>query len=188
MKKLIEVCNILSRGKTLKQETQSSMGNIYNIRLTNITDNGKLILEDKYKYNLENISNLLYLYGVQNNDLIFPELTRSDFKIRRLDDVEPNMAIYSARVIFARVNPNIYNPIFLAKLLNSPEYNKKLFKYAFTPSIGYLGIKQIRMNNLKDFEIPDISLEEQNEILKKDLKIRDKIKKLQDDLENLYNI
>lgn len=188
MKKLIEVCNILSRGKTLKQEMQSINGNIYNIRLTNITDNGELILNDEYKYNLDNINNALYLYGVQNNDLIFPELTRSDFKIRRLQNIQPNIALYSARIIFARINPELYNPVFLAKLLNSPKYNKKLFETAFAKSVGYSGIQQIRIGNLRNFEIPDISLEEQNEILKKDAKIINKIKNLEDDLTNLYNI
>ena len=154
--KLIDACTVLSRGRTISNQYKNKNGNIFNIRLVHINDDGDVILDNDYKYNIEDKNNYLYKYGVQNNDLIFSELTRTDFNVRLIRGIQPNMAMYSARIIFARINPEIYNPFFLNKLLNSEKYNKSFLEYAYKDSIGYSAVKQIRMEKLKSFEIPDI--------------------------------
>lgn len=188
MIKLNEVVDFISRGKLLSDDCKDSNGEFYSLRLTHIKDDGTIIYDEDYKYNIENKSNLLYLYGVKNNDLIFPELTRGALNIKVIKDVDKDNVIYSQRVIFARVNQNKYNPIFLANILNSDKYNKLLLENAYHQSKGYSNTYQIRIENLKNIEIPDISIEEQNKIVEEDIKIKNQIEELKNKLSNIYNI
>ena len=74
MLKLSDVCYIISRGKTLSDKYKALDGDIYNLRLTHIGEDGSVILADEYRYKIENKGNIMYFYGAKENDLIFPEL------------------------------------------------------------------------------------------------------------------
>lgn len=186
--KLIDICTVLSRGKTLPDEYKNINGNIFNVRLVDIQSDGNVTLKDNYKYDIEDKNNYLYRYGIKNNDLVFSELTRMDFNVKLIQGIQPNVAMYSARVIFARINSEIYNPVFLSKLLNSGKYNKKFMECVYKETIGYSAVKQIRMEQLKNFKIPNIPLDEQEKILKEDIKINEKIHKLKNELHTLYEL
>lgn len=186
--KLIDICTVLSRGKTIGTQYNNTNGDVFNVRLIHIKHDGSVVLDNDYRYNIEDKNNYLYRYGVQNNDLIFSELTRNDFSVRLIKGIQPNIAIYSARVIFARINTELYNPVFLSKLLNNEKYNKTIIEQVYKGTIGYSAVKQIRMEELKNFEIPDIPLEEQERILKQDEKISRKIDKLKNELHTLYDV
>lgn len=186
--KLIDICTVLSRGRTISDKYKDINGNVFNIRLVHIQNSGNIVLNDDYKYNIEDKNNYLYRYGVQDNDLVFPELTRTDFDVKLIQGIQPNIAIYSARVIFARINTELYNPVFLSKLLNNEKYNKKMIEQVYKNTMGYSAVKQIRMEELKNFEIPDITLEKQEGILKQDEKISQRIDKLKNELHTLYDI
>lgn len=186
--KLIDICTVLSRGRTISDKYKDINGNVFNIRLVHIQNSGNIVLNDDYKYNIEDKNNYLYRYGVQDNDLVFPELTRTDFDVKLIQGIQPNIAIYSARVIFARINTELYNPVFLSKLLNNEKYNKKMIEQVYKNTMGYSAVKQIRMEELKNFEIPDITLEKQESILKQDEKISQRIDKLKNELHTLYDI
>ena len=186
--KLIDICTVLSRGRTISDKYKDINGNVFNIRLVHIQNSGNIVLNDDYKYNIEDKNNYLYRYGVQNNDLVFPELTRTDFDVKLIQGIQPNIAMYSARVIFARINSEKYNPVFLSKLLNSEKYKKKFLDYVYIETVGYSAVKQIRIEQLKNFEIPDIPLNEQERIIKEDMKINEKIHKLKNELHTLYEL
>ena len=188
MLKLEDICDVISRGKTIPDAYKSKTGDIYNLRLTHIKENGAVILEDEYKYELENKGNLLYFYGAKENDLIFPELVRNSLQVRNITNLGEEKVVYSARVIFARVNTELYNPIFLAKILNTDKYIKKLLEEAYCMSKGYSSTYQIRLDSLRQFEIPKISLEEQLKILEEDKKLKEQISSMQNKLIKLYDI
>lgn len=186
MIKLNEVVDFISRGKLLPDKDKCKNGEFYNIRLTHIQDDGTIIYDEDYRYNIENKSNILYVYGVKNDDVIFPELSRGSLNIKTIKGVDKDNVTYSQRVIFARVNKNKYNPIFLANLLNSDKYNKILLEKAYHLSAGYSNTYQIRIDSLKNLEIPDISIEEQNRIIEEDMNIKNEIENLKNKLSTIY--
>lgn len=196
MLRLNDICTIISRGVSLPTKNKSKDGNYYLIRLLDIEENGEILLNDESRYQIDNEKNLLYNYSVKSGDLIIPEMTRTFPTIRTIRNVdEKEKILYSLKVIFIRVNNHIYNPEFLKKVLNNPKYNQELFKTTYNElkkvvnrKMISLGLSQIVLDNLRNFEIPDISLEEQDKILKKEFKINEKIRGLEKELHELYNI
>ena len=188
MLKLSDVCYIISRGKTLSDKYKALDGDIYNLRLTHIGEDGSVILADEYRYKIENKGNIMYFYGAKENDLIFPELVRNDLRVRALKNIGDEKIVYSARVIFARVNTEIYNPIFLTKVFSTDKYSKKLLEKAYCMSKGYSSTYQIRLDSLRQFEIPDIPIQEQLKILEEDKKLKEQISSIQNELVKLYDI
>ena len=188
MLKLEDICYVISRGKTLLDGYKSKNGDIYNLRLTHIKEDGTVILDNEYKYELENKGNIMYFYGAKEKDLIFPELVRNDLRVRSITNIGEEKIVYSARVIFARVNTELYNPVFLAKILNTDKYIKKLLEKAYCMSKGYSSTYQIRLDSLRQFEIPNIPIQEQLKILEEDKKLNEQISNIQDKLLKLYDI
>lgn len=89
----------------------------------------------------------------------------------------------------------MYNAEFLRNILNSEKYNKdilekvyrKLKRITFRENIGN-DLYQISINNLRKFEIPEISLDEQKYILRQEMKINKKIQEFEKKKQELYNI
>ena len=55
-------------------------------------------------------------------------------------------------------------------------------------SKGYSSTYQIRLDSLRQFEIPDIPIQEQLKILEEDKKLNEQISNIQDKLLKLYDI
>lgn len=89
----------------------------------------------------------------------------------------------------------MYNAEFLRNILNSEKYNKdilekvyrKLKRITFRENISN-DLYQISINNLRKFEIPEISLDEQKYILRQEMKINKKIQEFEKKKQELYNI
>lgn len=128
-------------------------------------------------------------------DIIFPDLTRNCPVVKMIKNIQEENYIYSSKIIFIRVNPNMYNAEFLRNILNSEKYNKdilekvyrKLKRITFRENIGN-DLYQISINNLRKFEIPEISLDEQKYILRQEMKINKKIQEFEKKKQELYNI
>ena len=180
--KLSEICYIVSKGKNSTLEME---GNVKMLTFPAITNNGDICEADIPKSYLENPYLDLKTYNVENKDIIFSITFRNKLVIKQLNFISSieNM-MYSSRVAYIRVNPEKYNPDFLFELLNTDKYIKRLEKEVYTAGI----ISQISLERLKNFEVPDISIEEQKKILQEKNKIDDKISNLEKQLKELFNL
>lgn len=196
MLKLNNICSIISRGISLSVQDKSTKGNYYIVRLADIKEDGKIILSNDSKYQIDDEKNLLYNYGVQDGDLIMSEMTRTLPNIRIVNNpYKEDNVLYSLRTIFIRVNPNRYNVEFLKNILNSPKYNQKLLKIVYREikkvvngKLVGSGLFQVSISDLRNFEIPDISLEEQEKILKQEIVLKNEITDLEEKLHTLYDL
>ena len=89
--------------------------------------------------------------------------------------------------VMSGVNKELAKKIF-SLLLNSEKYKRRLEEEVYKPSKGYEGVFQIRLENLRNFEIPFIPIEQQKEIIKKEQMKLDKINRLKEEINELYDL
>lgn len=181
--RLEDISYIIQKGKAINPKDK---GNIYAIGFTNI-ENGQICFDKVKRCVLPNEYMDLKIYNLEVGDIILPPITRTNLVVKQLEKLEDfsNM-IYSSRGVCVRINANLYNPKFLTRLLSNERYKQKLLNEAYT-SGSYTDTFQISIDRLQKFKVPNISLEEQKQILEKEEKIITQIDKLQKELSALYN-
>lgn len=179
--KLSDICYIISKGKN---SSLGTTGNINMLTFPILTSNGEISdYNNIAKSYLENPYLDLKTYNVENKDIIFSINFRNNLLIKQLNIIGPiENTIYSSRVAYIRVNPEKYNSDFLFQLLNSPDYIRKLENEVYSPGV----ISQISIERLKNFEVPNIPLEQQKEILQKQTHLKNKISTLTKQLDELF--
>ena len=188
MLKLFNICSYIGRGTTIPNSYKSQKGELHQFTFSDILQNGSISLNEKLRYSVNDEKILKKLSYVEKNDMIFPELIRDNIDIKMIGDTLDKGFSYSSRIIYVRVNKELYNSVFLSMLLRSDKLQKRLKNEVYVPSNGYKGVSQIRIESLRNFEIPFISLEQQAEIMKKEQMKRKKIEELTKELNNLYNL
>ena len=161
-------------------------GDIYFVGFANVK-NGIIDFSETRQSSLENEYENLKLYDIEENDILFPPITRRILNIKKIDTVDrTKKMIYSYRVVYIRVNPNKYNAKFLYHILSQENYKEKLINEAYTNG-SYALTYQISIEKLKEFKIPDVSVEEQNKIVEKEIEINKQIEELKNKKISLYN-
>lgn len=187
--KLSEVCHTIGRGKAI---TKSIDGDVYALGFTDIsfikTRSGRGRMTPKCK--LQNEYEDLKMYNIEIMDIVLPPITRKNLYLKLVKALEENeKVIYSSRAIYIRVNKEKYSPNFLYKLLSTEKYKKRLLEEAYTKSTSE-NTFQISIAKLKEFEIPKISIDKQEEILQEEQKITEEfdeiIKTKEQELKALY--
>ncbi len=180
---LSDVCYTISRGKA---GVPREDGDIYFVGFANVK-NGIIDFSETRQSSLENEYENLKLYDIEENDILFPPITRRILNIKKIDTVDrTKKMIYSYRVVYIRVNPNKYNAKFLYHILSQENYKEKLINEAYTNG-SYALTYQISIEKLKEFKIPDVSVEEQNKIVEKEIEINKQIEELKNKKISLYN-
>lgn len=187
---LKEACYIISRGKRDYKEDESS--EIRAIRYADIHPNGDILYNRAPRARFENEYETLKLYSVEKNDIVFPTITRLNLSIKKIADTNiPYTCVYTHTTIFVRVNPTKCNSEFLYKLLSSTYYRHRLLNIAYSGASRkpYLNNNtfQISVERLSNIEIPDISIEEQENFLKQVTQKEKKIDELELQLADLYH-
>lgn len=189
--KLSEVCHTIGRGKAI---TKSIDGDVYALGFTDISfikirsGSGRGRMTPKCK--LQNEYEDLKMYNIEIMDIVLPPITRKNLYLKLVKALEENeKVIYSSRAIYIRVNKEKYSPNFLYKLLSTEKYKKRLLEEAYTKSTSE-NTFQISIAKLKEFEIPKISIDKQEEILQEEQKITEEfdeiIKTKEQELKALY--
>lgn len=179
---LDKICYIINKGKSV---VKNDNGNIYMVGFTNI-ENNAINFEKTSKCNLVNAYMDLKIYDIEENDILLPPITRKNLVIKQLLTLEnSNNMIYSSRAVYIRVNQEKYLSQFLYYILSTQKYKEKLLKEVYTDG-SYVDTYQISIERLKDFKVPDISIEEQKSILNSENKIKTQIQELENQLKLLY--
>lgn len=172
--KLSEVCHTIGRGKAIRKSID---GDVYALGFTDFAnedrENEKLVPKCKLQNEYEDLK----MYNIEIMDIVLPPITRENLNIKQVQELNENKKIiYSSRAVYIRVNKEKYFPRFLYNLLSTENYKKRLLEEVYTKAT-YANIFQISISKLKEFQIPKISINEQEEICKKGLEI---IKELHD--------
>lgn len=172
--KLSEVCHTIGRGKAIRKSID---GDVYALGFTDFAnedrENEKLVPKCKLQNEYEDLK----MYNIEIMDIVLPPITREKLNIKQVQELNENKKIiYSSRAVYIRVNKEKYFPRFLYNLLSTENYKKRLLEEVYTKAT-YANIFQISISKLKEFQIPKISINEQEEICKKGLEI---IKELHD--------
>ena len=180
---LKDACYIISRGKRDYEEDESS--EIRAIRFADIcSDDGDIYYNSALRARFENEYETLKLYSVEKNDIVFPTNTRFNLSIKKIADTNiPYTCVYAYNTVFVRINPTKCNPEFLYKLFSIPYYKGKFLKEAYNRSLSMFQISVERLGNI---EIPEISIEEQENFLKQVTQKEKKIDELKLQLADLY--
>lgn len=189
MLNLLNICSYIGRGKGLPSNFKYNDETINVLGNSDIDEEGFINISEKIevKTNSEDIFNDICY--TEENDIIFPELYRNKLQLKCVQGIfKKNVLAYSNKIIFIRVNPQLYNSTFLYHLLNSEKYKRRLEEEVYKPSKGYEGVFQIRLENLRNFEIPFIPIEQQKEIIKKEQMKLDKINRLKEEINELYDL
>lgn len=188
MLNLSNICSYIGRGKNLPSIFKYNKETTYILRYSDVENNGSVILPDNISITVDDKIIFQDLIYTEKNDIIFPELFRNNLELKYLKDNCKDKTAYSNKMIFIRVNPLLYNPLFLYNLLSTQKYKDKISEEIYKPSKGYKDVNQIRLESLRSFEIPFVSLEKQEEILKKHKAFQKQIYNLENDLCTLYDI
>lgn len=183
--KLQDISYIINKGKFIKREEVNREGTVCAIGFSDISNGDLTTFIPKVK--LENEYMDLKMYGIENNDIILPVITRENLIIKQLNLKNPsnNNIIFSSRAIYIRSDPNKYIPVFLYHLLSTYEYKRRLLDEVYTRGHNNVAY-QISLERLRNFEIPKFSIEEQIKILTKEKKLIEKMIIIQEQLEKLY--
>lgn len=166
--KLSEVCHTIGRGKAIRKSID---GDVYALGFTDFAnedrENEKLVPKCKLQNEYEDLK----MYNIEIMDIVLPPITRENLNIKQVQELNENKKIiYSSRAVYIRVNNEKYFPGFLYNLLSTENYKKRLLEEVYTKAT-YANIFQISISKLKEFQIPKISINEQEEICKKGLEI-----------------
>lgn len=188
MYKLFNICSYIGRGISISTKNSCKTGEIYQFRFSDIQKNGTILLDDRFRYNVADKEKTKELHYIENQDIVFPELVRNNIDLKMIQKPSDKILTYSSRIIYIRVIKELYNPIFLGILLSSQKFQQRLLQEVYMPSKGYADVSQIRLENLRNFEIPFIPIEQQKEIMKKEKMKLDKINKLKEEINELYDL
>ena len=188
MYKLFNICSYIGRGMSIPTKYSSKKGEIYQFKYSDIQKNGDILLDDKFRYNVTEEEKAKKLHYIENNDIVFPELVRNNIDLKMIQKSSDKILTYSSRIIYIRVIKEVYSPIFLDILLNSQKFQQRLLQEVYMPSKGCSDVSHLRLENLRNFEIPFISIEQQKDIMKKEKMKLDKINKLKEEINELYNL
>lgn len=114
-------------------------------------------------------------YELQDGDIVMT--VRGIFKLLMVKDVKDKTLINS-NLVRLRVNPKLYNPNFLKLFLDSPIGRAQLDSFTVGTTV-----RQIPIKMLSEYQLPQLSLEEQEKVVRNYLQetneIQSKINKLQ---------
>ena len=187
--KLKDISYIVDKGKNVKKEEHiREKGNMDIITFSDIM-NGVLLkdLGKMVRIKSENEYMDLKIYGIEEKDIILPIISRKNLiikQIKRIENTEKKI-IYSSRLVYIRANPEKYIPEFLYRILCMPKIKERLLKEVYKSDIDGK-IYQISLERLKEFEIPNVSIREQKEILTKEQEIKNQIAVEEEKLVKLY--